>query len=187
MALQSKSVDQAGPLTNAPATVLTIALTARVYGVAYRLTGNAEHAATLTSGVLARAAGAAGGWDRQSLDRWAQSATATTFLAQRGTSDGHRGDPCDGHRSDETTGGAPRRGGCRSDEDAPDPVQHALDALTPYARAVVVLSDIAGFSYEEIATTLDIEIGVVKEWVSNGRRSFLCALDCTASSRVRAL
>jgi RNA polymerase sigma-70 factor (ECF subfamily) len=150
-----------------------IALATRVYGVAYRLTGNAEDAATMTCGVLARAAGAAGGRDRNSLDRWALETTATTFLAQCGNADGHRGDPSTGDRWKETTRGVPQTGNYSSDEDAPDPVQQALDALAAGARAVVVLSDIAGFSHEEIATTLDLEISVVSKWVANGRRSFL--------------
>ena len=40
-----------------------------------------------------------------------------------------------------------------------DDVQAALKALPPEYRAAVVLCDIEGFSYEEIAATLGVKLG----------------------------
>lgn len=45
----------------------------------------------------------------------------------------------------------------------------ALDALTPDQRAVVVLSDVHGHSYEEIAATLGVAVGTVKSRLCRGR------------------
>ena len=48
-------------------------------------------------------------------------------------------------------------------------VQAALDALPPDFRAAVVLCDIEGLSYEEIAATLGIKLGTVRSRIHRGR------------------
>lgn len=48
-------------------------------------------------------------------------------------------------------------------------VQEGLSQLSPEHRAVVVLSDIEGLSYEEIARVLDIPVGTVKSRLSRAR------------------
>ena len=48
-------------------------------------------------------------------------------------------------------------------------LQAALDLLTPDQRAVVVLSDIHGYAYEEIAATLGVAVGTVKSRLCRGR------------------
>ncbi len=45
----------------------------------------------------------------------------------------------------------------------------ALERLPDIFREAVVLCDIEGFSYEEIAETLDINLGTVKSRISRGR------------------
>lgn len=49
-------------------------------------------------------------------------------------------------------------------------IQRALLALSPDLRAVVVLSDIEGRSYEEIAETLRVPVGTVKSRLHRARR-----------------
>jgi len=68
-----------------------------------------------------------------------------------------------------------------ADPDAPDPEQNtlarerertlltALGTLSRAYREVVVLRDIEGLSYEEVAATLDISVGTVKSRLSRGR------------------
>ena len=55
-------------------------------------------------------------------------------------------------------------------------VQAALDDLPPDFRAAVVLCDLEGLSYEEIAATLGIKIGTVRSRIHRGRSQLRAAL-----------
>ena len=75
--------------------------------------------------------------------------------------------------SDESAARLPSRGPgpeqAYHDAHFDDDVQRALDALSPDFRAAVVLCDIEGLSYEEIATTLGIKLGTVRSRIHRGR------------------
>lgn len=49
-------------------------------------------------------------------------------------------------------------------------VRTALDRLAPEYRTVLVLREMEGYSYEEIAQILDCSLGTVKSRISRGRR-----------------
>ncbi len=49
-------------------------------------------------------------------------------------------------------------------------VQRALDALPPDYRMTVVLADLEGFSYKEIANILEVPVGTVMSRLYRGRR-----------------
>src|SRR5579884_1181277 len=49
-------------------------------------------------------------------------------------------------------------------------IQRALGALSEELRMVAVLSDIEGFSYEEIATILHVPLGTVKSRLHRARQ-----------------
>lgn len=63
-------------------------------------------------------------------------------------------------------------------------VQRALMALPYDLRAVVVLSDIEGYAYEEIAMMLTIPVGTVKSRLHRARRTLQTALRHLAPARV---
>jgi RNA polymerase sigma-70 factor (ECF subfamily) len=48
-------------------------------------------------------------------------------------------------------------------------LHEALQSLRPSYREAVILRDVEGFSYEEIAATLEISLGTVKSRLSRGR------------------
>jgi RNA polymerase sigma-70 factor (ECF subfamily) len=48
-------------------------------------------------------------------------------------------------------------------------IQAALAALSPEFRVAVVLCDIEGLTYEEIAATLGIKLGTVRSRIHRGR------------------
>ena len=47
---------------------------------------------------------------------------------------------------------------------------HALEALTPEHREAVVMHDLGGYPYEEIAALTGVQLGTVKSRISRGRR-----------------
>ena len=49
-------------------------------------------------------------------------------------------------------------------------VQRALDALPPDYRMAIVLADLEGFSYKEIAEILEIPVGTVMSRLYRGRK-----------------
>jgi RNA polymerase sigma-70 factor (ECF subfamily) len=52
-------------------------------------------------------------------------------------------------------------------------IRQLLDALTPEQKACMVLRNIEGLSYQEIAETLNININTVRSRLSRGRESLL--------------
>ena len=51
-----------------------------------------------------------------------------------------------------------------------DAVQHALGEVPPVFRMAVILRDLEGLSYEEVAEVLDVSVGTVKSRILRGRR-----------------
>jgi RNA polymerase sigma-70 factor (ECF subfamily) len=49
-------------------------------------------------------------------------------------------------------------------------IQKAINILSDTYKSVIVMRDIDGFSYEEIAQTLDISVGTVKSRINRGRQ-----------------
>jgi RNA polymerase sigma-70 factor (ECF subfamily) len=58
-------------------------------------------------------------------------------------------------------------------------LRNALQKLSRSYRETVVLRDIEGFSYEEIAETLDISVGTVKSRLARGRQELRKRLEGT--------
>jgi RNA polymerase sigma-70 factor (ECF subfamily) len=55
-------------------------------------------------------------------------------------------------------------------------VKHALESLPEQFRMAVLLADVEGFSYKEIADIMDIPIGTVMSRLHRGRRALQKAL-----------
>ena len=54
-------------------------------------------------------------------------------------------------------------------KESEDAIQQALGKLSSDHRSIIVLRDIEGFSYTEIADVLGISIGTVKSRLARGR------------------
>ena len=152
---------------------------ARVYRLAYRLTGNAHDAEDLTQEVFVRVFRSLSSYTPGTFEGWLHRITTNLFLDLVRRRARIRFDPLpdDAER-------IPARGlaGMESPAQAYDDthfdadVQAALDALPPDFRAAVVLCDLEGLSYEEIAATLGIKIGTVRSRIHRGRTQLRAAL-----------
>jgi RNA polymerase sigma-70 factor (ECF subfamily) len=56
-------------------------------------------------------------------------------------------------------------------------LERALDQLTPHHREAVMLHDVGGFPYEDIAAVTGVELGTVKSRISRGRRKLAVLLE----------
>lgn len=150
---------------------------ARVFRLAYRLTGNRHDAEDLTQEVFIRVFRSLSSYTPGTFEGWLHRITTNLFLDQvrrkqrirmeaMGDDDAQypaRGDLAQPERSFEHA---------HLDHD----VQRALDALSPEYRAAVVLCDIEGLSYEEIAVTLGIKLGTVRSRIHRARSQLRAAL-----------
>jgi RNA polymerase sigma-70 factor (ECF subfamily) len=55
-------------------------------------------------------------------------------------------------------------------------IARAIEALEPHHRQVVILVDVEGFAYEEVAESLDVPIGTVRSRLYRARRLLQAAL-----------
>jgi len=149
---------------------------ARVYRLAYRLTGNPHDAEDLTHDVFIRVFRSLHSYQPGTFEGWLHRITTNVFLDKMRRKQRIRFDAL----SDESAARlASREMGPEGTFDAThfdDDVQRALDALSPDFRAAVVLCDIEGLSYEEIAATLGVKLGTVRSRIHRGRAQLREAL-----------
>ena len=150
---------------------------ARVYRLAYRLTGNPHDAEDLTQEVFVRVFRSLSSYTPGTFEGWLHRITTNLFLdsarrKQRIHFEGLADDMA--HR---LPGSEPTPAQAFDDTHLDDDIQAALKALPPEYRAAVVLCDIEGFSYEEIAVTLGVKLGTVRSRIHRGRAQLRSALE----------
>jgi RNA polymerase sigma factor (sigma-70 family) len=150
---------------------------ARVYRLAYRLTGNQHDAEDLTQEVFVRVFRSLASYTPGTFEGWLHRITTNLFLdmarrRQRIRFEG-LGDQAVGLLRD----GEPTPAQAFDARHLDTDVQQALEALAPEYRAAVVLCDIEGLSYEEIAATLGVKLGTVRSRIHRGRAQLRAALD----------
>ncbi len=142
---------------------------ARVYRLAYRLTGNVHDAEDLTQDVFVRVFRSLHTYQPGTFEGWLHRITTNVFLDKMRRKQRIRFDAL----SDDAAARLPSRGRgpeqTYQDTHLDDDVQRALDSLSPDFRAAVVLCDIEGLSYEEVAATLGIKLGTVRSRIHRGR------------------
>lgn len=148
---------------------------ARVYRLAYRLTGNRHDAEDLTQEVFVRVFRSLSSYTPGTFEGWLHRITTNLFLdtVRRKARIRFEALPDDAERLvSRDRGPAQEYDDTHFDAD----VQAALDALPPDFRAAVVLCDLEGLTYEEIASTLGIKIGTVRSRIHRGRSALRAAL-----------
>jgi RNA polymerase sigma-70 factor (ECF subfamily) len=155
--------------------------TGEVYALLYRLTEDAEEARDLTQETFLRVF--------QSIDRFRGDADLKTWIYRIALNQArNRWRWWKRRRRDATVsldatagleaqpldallraaGASPEQETLRRERETV--LRRALRALSRSYREVVVLRDVEGLSYEEVATTLEISVGTVKSRLSRGRQ-----------------
>jgi RNA polymerase sigma factor (sigma-70 family) len=140
----------------------------RVYRLAYRLAGNQQDAEDLTQETFVRVFRSLADYTPGTFEGWLHRITTNLFLDMVRRRQRIRFDslPDDSER---LPGRERSPEQVYTDSHLDPDVQRALDALHPDFRVAVVLCDIEGLSYEEIATTLGIKLGTVRSRIHRGR------------------
>jgi RNA polymerase sigma-70 factor (ECF subfamily) len=149
---------------------------ARVYRLAYRLTGNVHDAEDLTQEVFVRVFRSLSSYTPGTFEGWLHRITTNLFLDGVRRKKRVRFDPLGEDADDRMAGHEPDPSRAYEDTHLDDDVQAALDALSPDFRAAVVLCDIEGLTYEEVAVTLGIKLGTVRSRIHRGRSQLRLAL-----------
>jgi RNA polymerase sigma-70 factor, ECF subfamily len=141
----------------------------RVYRLAFRLSGNRSDAEDLTQETFVRVFRSLADYSPGTFEGWLHRITTNLFLDMVRRRQRIRFDalPADAPERLASAEAGPERA---YEENNLDPeIQGALDALPPDFRAAVVLCDLEGLSYEEIAATLGIKVGTVRSRIHRGR------------------
>jgi RNA polymerase sigma factor (sigma-70 family) len=148
----------------------------RVYRLAYHLTGNQHDAEDLTQDVFVRVFNSLSQYTPGTFEGWLHRITTNLFLDKMRRKARIRFDfMADDDGAVATSASFDRVERSGQPEDAFEmghmgaDVIEALADLPPEYRAAVVLSDIEGLSYEEIAVTLGIKLGTVRSRLSRAR------------------
>ncbi len=158
---------------------------ARVYRLAYRLTGNAHDAEDLTQDVFVRVFRSLSSYTPGTFEGWLHRITTNLFLDMVRRRARIRFEALADDASDRLAGREPTPAQAYDDAHWDDDVQRALDALAPEFRAAVVLCDIEQLTYEEIADVLGIKLGTVRSRIHRGRTQLRAALEHRAPDRSR--
>ena len=148
---------------------MVIAYQHRVFGVALRMLGNAAEAEEIAQEVFLRAHRALGDFRGEAkLSTWLYTIASRLCLTRLGSSErslvrqGEEGLL----RLPQTTGGPDA---ALEQGELEAALHRAIAELPDERRIVVVLRDLEGLSYEEIAAALDLELGTVRSRLHRAR------------------
>ena len=139
-----------------------------IYTVAYRLTGNHDEAQDLVQEVLLRVRRGLASYRPGSMEAWLSRITTNAFLDEVRRKK---------RRPLEVVPDLPERvtGVDQEPLDVldtsrlPEHIQDALKSLPIEFRSAVVLCDVVGLNYQEIAESLDVPVGTVRSRIHRGR------------------
>lgn len=144
----------------------------RIYAIALRMMGNREDAQDCAQEAMVRIYRAMGSFKGQSaLATWIYRITMNTCLdelrrrkARKVTS---LDSLVDNGWSPTDTGDTPEEHGLRVEKQ--NALNQAIQSLPDDMRAAIILRDVKGYSYDEIASILDANVGTIKSRIRRGR------------------
>ncbi len=152
-----------------------------VYRLAFRLSGNQHDAEDLTQDAFMRVFRSIDKYQPGTFEGWLHRITTNLFLdmvrhrsriAMEALPDDYERVP--------GTDMTPEQAYSVANLDPA--LQEALDELTPDFRVAVVLCDVVGMSYDEIADTLGVKMGTVRSRIHRGRSQLRASLEAKAAT-----
>ena len=138
-----------------------------LYTVGYRLTGNHEDAQDLVQEVLVRVRRGLATYQPGSMEGWLSRIATNAFLDDVRR---RKRRPLDLVGDDiETSATSPSVDEALAADQLPANIQDTLRELPDEYRAAVVLCDVVGLSYPEIAESLSVPVGTVRSRIHRGR------------------
>ena len=142
----------------------------RVYRLAYRLTGNKHDAEDLTQEVFIRVFRSLDSFVPGSFEGWLHRITTNLFLDRVRRRQKFRFDGFTDGAEERYAGSDPSPEYAIHDANLDPDVESALSSLSEDFRVAVVLCDMEGLSYEEIADMLGVKLGTVRSRIHRGRQ-----------------
>jgi RNA polymerase sigma-70 factor (ECF subfamily) len=150
-----------------------------VQGVVWRMTRGAAETEDLVHDVFVRALRGVKGFRGQSSFRtWLFHIATNTVLnhlerGERAPFAGSLDEPLDGEGGervgDLVAGSSPRPEDLAMGNELEEAIQMAIDRLPPAFRMALILRDVEGLAYEEIASALEVSLGTVKSRIARAR------------------
>ncbi|MBC9723931.1 RNA polymerase sigma factor SigE [Streptomyces sp. TRM68367] len=153
-----------------------------VYRLAYRLTGNQHDAEDLTQEVFIRVFRSLSRFRPGTFEGWLHRITVNLFLDMTRRRSRVRFEHLTDAAAERLSAAEPNPAQAHHDTRLDADVQAALDALPVPFRAAVVLCDVEGLSYEEVAATLGVKTGTVRSRIHRGRARLRTSLVHRAGS-----
>ena len=150
-----------------------------VYRLAYRLSGNQHDAEDLTQETFMRVFRSIKNYQPGTFEGWLHRITTNLFLdmVRHRSKISMESLPEDYERVPGTDM-TPEQDCTEANLDPA--LQEALDSLAPDFKVAVVLCDVVGMSYDEIADTLGVKMGTVRSRIHRGRSQLRAALEAKA-------
>ena len=142
----------------------------KIYNFAYRLTGNSDDAADLVQEVLLRVRKGLAAYQPGSFEGWLWRITRNAFLDEVRKRNRRPTAPLPDEVDRWERASSPSADVEYSRISIGDDVQKALLELPYEFREAVVLCDIVGLSYEEIARAVAVPVGTVRSRIHRGRK-----------------
>jgi|SRR5579863_377238 len=149
----------------------------RVYRLAFRLTGNSHDAEDLTQEVFVRVFRSLPTYSPGTFEGWLHRITTNLFLDMTRRRQRIRFEGLGEETAARLSGAEPTPSQAFDERHLDFDISAALADLPPEYRAAVVLCDIEGLTYEEIADVLGVKLGTVRSRIHRGRAQLRAALE----------
>ena len=142
----------------------------KIYNYAYRLTGNPHDAKDLVQEVLLRVRRGLDSYTPGSFDGWLWRITRNAFLDDVRRRNRRPTSPLPDDVDRMQNASSPAADDVLASIRLGEDIQKALLDLPDDFREAIVMCDIVGMSYEEIAQAIDAPIGTVRSRIHRGRK-----------------